>query len=262
MKRLKLKKTLAISFITIFMGFASLATLNVNRAYACVTEGSACDPNAGTEDDSCCTGTCDTDYPTGAGGRCAPLGGLSCPTDAATNTFLQSQCGAGGGCSYGQRCSWADSMWQCIGGTGCPGGSSMDTCTYATPATWVAECTADCGEAELVVGCTTLGECRCLDPAAGDGGTNPGGGTGNLPGLPDYGSVGDLLAIARNIMTPVGIIIGIILVVSCGYSIMTSQGDPRKLMEAKECITSAIIGLIFVFLAVTILNLLINSIIK
>lgn len=172
------------------------------------------------------------------------------------------QCGMLGACSFGQKCTFADGFFQCIPDVTCPGGSSGGTCEYGTPGTWVAECTADCGSADMVIGCTTEGACLCADPDMDDGGSNPGGGDGTLPGLPDYGSVGDLLAIVRNIMTPVGIIIGVILVVSCGYSIMTSQGDPRKLMEAKECITSAIIGLIFVLLAVTILNLLIDSIIK
>ncbi len=82
-----------------------------------------------------------------------------------------------------------------------------------------------------------------------------------LPGM-DYKDFGDfetLLSAVRGLLIPLGMIIALILFIKCGYSYMTSEGDPYKLKDAKECLTSAIIGLVVVLLSVSILNTLINS---
>lgn len=71
-----------------------------------------------------------------------------------------------------------------------------------------------------------------------------------------------LYGIIGGIMIPVSIIIGMFLIVLKGYKIMTSQGDPAKLQEGKEGLTSAIIGLIFVVMAVSILRVIIKSLIS
>ena len=60
-------------------------------------------------------------------------------------------------------------------------------------------------------------------------------------------------------MLPVGIALAGFLIVKSGYSVMTSEGDPQKTMVAKEELTSAIIGAIFVLLSMVLLKIIINS---
>ena len=77
----------------------------------------------------------------------------------------------------------------------------------------------------------------------------------------DYGDPDVILDILYRISVPAAIILGLFIVATCGYKIMTTHGDPRQLKDAQECITSAIIGLLFIMLSVSILRLVISSII-
>lgn len=47
-----------------------------------------------------------------------------------------------------------------------------------------------------------------------------------------------------------------LLIIFSGYRIMAAQGDPEKVKGAREMLTSAIIGLLFVIFSVTILQVL------
>ena len=71
----------------------------------------------------------------------------------------------------------------------------------------------------------------------------------------------NLIRVVYDITLPLAIILGFILIVIGGYMFMTSQGDPKKTMEAKERLTSAIMGLLFVLLSIGILRILIGSLI-
>jgi len=75
-------------------------------------------------------------------------------------------------------------------------------------------------------------------------------------------AVNTLFTNINGLMIPITIILGIFLIVLKGYKIMTSQGDPQQLQEGKEGLTSAIIGLIFVLLAVSILRVIIKALIS
>ena len=68
-----------------------------------------------------------------------------------------------------------------------------------------------------------------------------------------------LIEAIYSIMLPVGIALAGFLIVKSGYSVMTSEGDPQKTMVAKEELTSAIIGAIFVLLSMVLLKIIINS---
>jgi hypothetical protein len=61
-----------------------------------------------------------------------------------------------------------------------------------------------------------------------------------------------------NLMYPVAITYGILEIIFAGYKIMSSEGEPKALSEAKEHLTSSIIGIIFVILAVVILRIVIK----
>jgi hypothetical protein len=62
-----------------------------------------------------------------------------------------------------------------------------------------------------------------------------------------------------NILLPLSILVGLVLLGINGYGLMTSDGDPRKVQTAKEGIFSAVTGLAFVILAMVIYNLIIKS---
>jgi hypothetical protein len=73
--------------------------------------------------------------------------------------------------------------------------------------------------------------------------------------------INQLLKVVSGIMLPLAVILGMVLIVHNGYKLMTSQGDPTKLQEGKDGLTSAIIGLIFILLAVSILRVVIKALI-
>ncbi|HCC67634.1 TPA: hypothetical protein DEP90_00225 [Patescibacteria group bacterium] len=61
-----------------------------------------------------------------------------------------------------------------------------------------------------------------------------------------------------NIALPLAGTVALILFVIAGYKIITSQGNPDKLKDAKDMITNAVIGLVFILLSVGILVLISN----
>ncbi len=76
--------------------------------------------------------------------------------------------------------------------------------------------------------------------------------TGSFKTFPEF------LDALRGILIPLGIVLGLVFFLICGYKFMTSQGQPDKMRDAKECLTSAIIGLLVVTMSVSIINTLIN----
>lgn len=71
----------------------------------------------------------------------------------------------------------------------------------------------------------------------------------------------ELFSIINGIMLPIVIIVGMFIIILAGYKILTSQGNPQELQTGKENLTSAIIGLIFVLMAVSILRVIIKALI-
>ncbi len=69
-----------------------------------------------------------------------------------------------------------------------------------------------------------------------------------------------LLQTIYGLLLPIGIgLIAIPLIIINGYKIMTSQGDPSKVMDGKEGLTSAIIGLLFILLSIWIIRIVIAN---
>lgn len=50
--------------------------------------------------------------------------------------------------------------------------------------------------------------------------------------------------------------VAILLIIAAGYQMMTSQGNPEKVKEARERLTAAIVGLLFIIFSVTILQII------
>lgn len=58
---------------------------------------------------------------------------------------------------------------------------------------------------------------------------------------------------------PVGVLSAILLFSYAGFNMITSQGDPEKLQEAREVVTNAVIGFALIALSVAILLLIRNT---
>lgn len=62
-----------------------------------------------------------------------------------------------------------------------------------------------------------------------------------------------------NLAIPLGVLAAIGLMIYAGYTMITSQGNPEKLTEAREIATNAIIGFAVIALSVAILLLIQNT---
>ena len=86
----------------------------------------------------------------------------------------------------------------------------------------------------------TLRQCIKVKTAIGEIATNPEGFVKSLFGF--------LLSISGGI--------ALLLIIRSGYQVMMSQGDPEKLKEARERLTSVIVGLLFLIFSLVILELI------
>ena len=71
--------------------------------------------------------------------------------------------------------------------------------------------------------------------------------------------IATLINSINNILVPALVLLGFVLIIKAGYGFLTSQGNPDQVKKSKEDLTSAIIGLIFVFLSGTILRVILSS---
>lgn len=56
--------------------------------------------------------------------------------------------------------------------------------------------------------------------------------------------------------------VAVLLIIISGYRLMTSQGNPEKVQEAREQLTSAVVGLLFIIFSVAILQIIGVDILK
>lgn len=56
--------------------------------------------------------------------------------------------------------------------------------------------------------------------------------------------------------------ITLLIIIMSGYQIMTSQGNPEKLQGAKETLTSAIVGLLFIIFSFVLLQIIASDILR
>lgn len=75
--------------------------------------------------------------------------------------------------------------------------------------------------------------------------------------LPD---VTALLAPIFKILFYAGIAVGILAIILSGYLLMSSEGDPNKVKEAKEQFSASIFGIMFILLSLFLLRVIINNI--
>lgn len=75
-------------------------------------------------------------------------------------------------------------------------------------------------------------------------------------------NLGALAGQIYNIGYPLAITLGVFFIVWEGYRIIMSEGEPNKLDDAKEGLTAAIVGTLFVILAIVILRIIIGSFLR
>jgi hypothetical protein len=73
------------------------------------------------------------------------------------------------------------------------------------------------------------------------------------------GEASNFLTVIYKIAAPLIVVIGMILVILSGYGLMTSTGDPRKLMDSKSKLTAALTGLAIALFAAAALRLIITA---
>ncbi len=80
---------------------------------------------------------------------------------------------------------------------------------------------------------------------------------GNIPT-----KIGDFVNRLLGILIGIGAGIAVLLIIYAGYKLMTSQGNPEAIQNAKDMITSAIVGLLFIIFSIVILEVIGVDILK
>lgn len=83
------------------------------------------------------------------------------------------------------------------------------------------------------------GGCAAVTTAIGSISTQPGGVVGSIMGV--------VLSLSGGV--------AIFLIIGAGYQMVMSQGNPEKVKEGRERLTSAIVGLLFIIFSVVILQI-------
>lgn len=168
---------------------------------------------------------------------------------------VRGNCGAAGQCSDGELCT-EHSVGNCVcdaNPVACPPGASGATPTPSTGGSGSScvgnGCGGGCGAG---YGCSN--DVCVADPTCVQGPMD----------VPYTGSqitsLSGLIGTIWNILFPAAILFGVIMIIKAGYELMTSEGNPKKVSEAQEDLTSAILGTFFVLLSAAILRFIIVSI--
>lgn len=139
----------------------------------------------------------------------------------------------------------------------CPSGSTCDSKTKKCTATSSLNCSAD------ATGCCAVGkkcqngscsgdapECELIPTPASEAPEYTG------PAITIKGLVSSIVGI----LFPLAIGFGLFYTTYWGYQMMVSEGSPDKVKAAQEGLSSAVIGLVFVVLATSIIRLIVNTI--
>lgn len=148
------------------------------------------------------------------------------PTVPCGDTGTNGKCGGDGGCGNTSRCTYSGIGWECIPDTGCGYVPGEPTEGAGQPASFKLDLYPDLS---------------------------------NLYDLAKGKSVETFIGILYRIALPIAVVLGMLMVGVAGIGLMTSEGDPSKAMNAKDQLSSAIIGLLFVMLGVGVLRALIST---
>lgn len=186
-----------------------------------------------------------------------PINGKFCPDDDQICCSTNSQnceCSSNGGFCSSQKPGddYGESTYSCDDPS-CVGTGT--TCWVPATCGYIGQicCPGDTCYAGYPYTPASMGSCQCLS-----GPLRP-------PALVYSGPVIENL---EDIIGPVvkmlyygGLAIGVFFIILSGYKIMVSEGDPQRVKAAQEQLTSAVIGIIFILLSVTIIRIIIDSIV-
>ncbi|MGI6423345.1 MAG: hypothetical protein ACOX0X_01840 [Candidatus Dojkabacteria bacterium] len=74
-----------------------------------------------------------------------------------------------------------------------------------------------------------------------------------ITNMSEASTVGSFTDSVLSIAIPLAVFSVVVLLAFSAYQLMTSKGDPDKLKQAKEVITNAVIGFLFILMSVAIL---------
>ena len=248
------------TFLLIFFTLASLYIFSTLSAPKAVAAGTCTASNCNRSSGCMCNGT-------------------SCQTQKQGCSNSTVVCGGAANvpcCVYEWALGSACQQSSCNGGAGC-GGSN---CTSPNACTLPEICRA---EGIPVSGkCTDDTKVCCSFSGGGDGGIPVGENPGKQDNPPcyfagcdsDQGSInlkcdgatcntafgpisttaqGFVTSFFRVLLSIVGVI-SVLLIIISGYKLMTSQGNPERVQGAREQLTAAIIGLLFIIFSLAILQ--------
>lgn len=73
-------------------------------------------------------------------------------------------------------------------------------------------------------------------------------------------SFAGILGAVYGLLFPIGIGVGVVFIIIAAYKFIVSEGNPQKVSEAKEDLTAAIIGIVFIMLSLVLLRIIMNNI--
>lgn len=123
----------------------------------------------------------------------------------------------------------------CVGGSGCTGDPNFKNGEnpYSTAATPTPPCTTNNYD--------TSGNCKSVSTGLG---------------VNINTNVGDFIKSLLGLILSISGAIAILLIIISGYRLMISQGNPEKIQAAKDQLTAAIVGLMFVIFSLVILQVI------
>jgi hypothetical protein len=227
-------------FLVGLLAVVSLATrayADSNQSYVCYTNGGAagqgdkgnkfvttdCNNGVGACDDFSCSASqlCDDNYSDSAGKPCVEFNQIQCKCTGAT-TF---SCGKNSTDEFSRSCGSGQVCDMSVFKAGSKWPCSTNATTTNTPTgTFYNPCPNNICD-------TSLGPISVKDPSA-------------------------FVAKLFQILLGISGAVALILIIVAGYQLMISQGNPEKVKAARERLTSAIIGLLFIIFSVAILQVI------
>lgn len=211
----------------------------------------------------CATGKCGGS-PKSCGANCLDQGNPACAAPGQTLECCDSpawRCWQGK-CSQDPNCSTSSSTFctpgdgKCCDSAPCVGGHCSSGSGGASGGVTLCKgtgCGGDCGAGRSCNGgfCSAEADPACTPKPVDFSKYGYSG--------PEISNLSGLLAAIFNILYAIGLAIGIFMIVKSGYALMTSQGEPNAVRTAQEDLTSAVLGILFILLSITILRVIINS---
>lgn len=192
---------------------------------------------------------------------CASLSGYKCAASCTTPRDDATGCGTAQHCCPNSELPYCDlGVNQCQTLT-CQTGSAFVASNCATgtlccPKSTSKTCAQLSGECNMINCTRSMVASDCSDCCVGEGEPSPY--QYNKYVGPTITNLAGLLSPIIRILFYAGLTLGGAFIIYAGYLLMTSEGDPQKTKEGQEQLTAAILGTLFIVLALYILRVIIG----